>query len=161
MNEALDRLARQLDLADASREPMRLAFGHACVARVAHLLESAEVVACLQALRAHVDGAMDRPAFMPYVHQAAGLALSHPGSRSLDGCGHAAVSASYAVARALEGRALVAAEYAAYATVYGQGGSGAVADRDSFTPEFEWQVRTLGELAAVDVERSAASSTTR
>jgi hypothetical protein len=70
----------------------------------------------------------------------------HPGSRSLDGSGHAAVSASYAVANALAGKALQAADYAAYAAVYGGGGYGAVADRASFEPEFAWQVDCLARL---------------
>ena len=46
------------------------------------------------------------------------------------------------------GRALRAAEYAAYATVYGEGGYGAVQQRESFQPEFDWQVDCLRRLAA-------------
>src|SRR6188768_3718683 len=65
----------------------------------------------------------------------------------IDGCGHAAVSGSYAVANALAGKALQAADYAAYAMVYGQGGYGAVADRQAFEPEFRWQVSCLASLA--------------
>jgi hypothetical protein len=41
------------------------------------------------------------------------------------------------VANALAGKAFQAADYAAYAMVYGQGGYGAVADRESFKSEFE------------------------
>ena len=58
------------------------------------------------------------------------------------------MSASYAVANALAGRALRAAEYAAYATVYGEGGYGAVQQRESFQPEFDWQLDCLRRLAA-------------
>jgi hypothetical protein len=61
--------------------------------------------------------------------------------------GHAAVSATYAVAHALAGKALQAADYAAYAMVYGQGGYGAVADRESFGPEFRWHVDRPRSLA--------------
>ena len=57
------------------------------------------------------------------------------------------MSASYAVANALQGKALEAASYAAYATVYAQGGSGAVADRASFESEFAWQQASLQSLA--------------
>ena len=57
------------------------------------------------------------------------------------------VSATYAVANALAGKALQAAEYAAYALVYGQGGYGAVADRESFQTEFSWQANCLASLA--------------
>ena len=46
------------------------------------------------------------------------------GSRSIDGCGHAAV--------------------------YAQGGAAAVADRESFAPEFQWQARRLAQLAAME-----------
>lgn len=79
--------------------------------------------------------------------RAAALANQLPGSRSLDGVGHAAVSATYAVAQALAGKALVAADYAAYATVYGEGGYGAVADPQSFEPEHVWQLACLRGLA--------------
>ena len=76
------------------------------------------------------------------------LANQHRGSKSIDGCGHAAVSASYAVANAINGRALQAASYAVYAMVYAGGGYGAVAQREAFDPEFAWQVDTLRALAA-------------
>ena len=62
------------------------------------------------------------------------------------GLAHAAVSATYAVANALAGRALDAASYAAYASVYAYGGY-AVNDPSAFESEFDWQVRTLRELA--------------
>jgi hypothetical protein len=87
--------------------------------------------------------------------EAARLANSHSGSRSIDGCGHAAVSAAYAVANALAGKALAAADYAAYAAVYGQGGYGAVADLESFAPEHAWQVRCLAAFAAANTVAAA------
>ena len=77
----------------------------------------------------------------------AALAHSHPGSRSLDGVGHAAVSASGAVAHALAGRAVQAADYAVYAIVYGEGGYGATSDPASFEPERAWQRECLRRLA--------------
>jgi hypothetical protein len=61
----------------------------------------------------------------------------------MNGCGHAAVSATYAVANAINGKALQAASYAAYATVYASGGYAAVADREAFEPEFAWQLAAL------------------
>ena len=51
------------------------------------------------------------------------------------------------MAKALAGKALEAADYAAYAIVYGQGGSAAVAERASFEPEFFWQTGCLAALA--------------
>jgi hypothetical protein len=152
MNEALDRLARELRLEAPQHEPLRLHFGHACAARVAHLLESDEVTGCLAVLRWHLDGDASREALALAAVEAARLANGHAGSKSIDGCGHAAVSATYAVANALAGKALAAADYAAYAAVYGQGGYGAVAERESFVPEHAWQVRLLAALAAARTE---------
>lgn len=147
MNEALDRLARQVRLDDPGSERLRLEFGHACVLRASHLLEDAQIVDCLSGLGRYLTGALDRAALDALAAQAASLASKHQGSRSIDGCGHAAVSATYAVAHALAGKALQAADYAAYALIYGQGGYGAVADRESFSPEFAAQVECLGSLA--------------
>ena len=147
MNEALGRLATQLQLDAPSRRMLRLEFGHDCVLRVAHLLEEPAVVDCLARLGRHLDGALDAAGLAEAAAEAARLANHHQGSRSIDGCGHAAVSATYAVANALAGRALQAADYAAYAMVYGQGGYGAVAERASFEPEFDWQVRQLAQRA--------------
>jgi hypothetical protein len=47
----------------------------------------------------------------------------------------------------LAGKALQAADYAAYAVVYGEGGYAAASDRTSFEPEFKWQVSCLAALA--------------
>jgi hypothetical protein len=111
------------------------------------LLEDESVTRCLDVLAAYVEGGADRGALDRAAAQAAALANGHPGSRSLDGVGHAAVSASYAVANALAGRAVQAADYAAYAIVYGDGGHGAVNDPDSFVAERNWQLATLERLA--------------
>ncbi|HEY9108053.1 MAG TPA: hypothetical protein VIN58_15330 [Roseateles sp.] len=148
MNDALDRLAHEFALDAPSQQGLRQRFGLACVQRVRHLLEDAAVVACLDTLTRFVAGNASPAELAAASAEAAQLANHHPGSRSLDGVGHAAVSASYAVANALAGRALRAAEYAAYAAVYGEGGYGAVQQRESFQPEFDWQVATLRRLAA-------------
>ena len=148
MNPALDRLASELDLAAPAQEHLRLEFGHACVLRVKHLLEEPAVLECLAALGQYLDGSLDRARLAGAAEAAARLANQHQGSKSIDGCGHAAVSATYAVANALAGKAVQAAEYAAYAAVYGQGGYGAVSALESFEPEFSWQVDCLGTLAA-------------
>jgi hypothetical protein len=148
VNEALDRLADQVGLAQNAKERLRFEFAFACVSRLRHLLEEPEVVRCLDGLGAYLEGAVDRESLVVLAVDCAKLANRHPGSKSIDGCGHAAVSATYAVANALQGKALEAASYAAYAQVYAQGGSAAVADRDSFEAEFRWQVDTLAALAA-------------
>ncbi|WP_088138410.1 hypothetical protein [Achromobacter xylosoxidans] len=147
MNGSLERLAKQLDLGAAANERLRLAFGRACAQRVEHLLEAQEAVDCLAELGRYLDGAIGREQLGQVSARAARLASRHQGSKSLDGCGHAAVSATYAVASALAGKALSAAEYAAYAAVYGQGGYGAVSDPESFEPEFIWQTERLNALA--------------
>lgn len=148
MNDALAALASDLGLAQPAQERLRLAFAAACIARVRHLLEQPEVDGCVQQLLAYLAGDTDRAGLQAAAAEAARLANRHPGSASIDGCGHAAVSASHAVAQALAGRALEAASYAAYAIVYAQGGAAAVADRDAFAPEFAWQVTCLRSLAA-------------
>ncbi len=148
MNDGLDRQARELALSAPAQEALRLRFGLACAQRVRHLLEDAGVIAGLDMLARFVDGRATRAELDAAADEAARLANHHPASRSLDGVGHAAVSASYAVANALAGRALRAAEYAAYAMVYGEGGYGAVQQRESFEPEFDWQLDCLRRLAA-------------
>jgi hypothetical protein len=66
---------------------------------------------------------------------------------SIDGSQHSAVSATYAVANALAGKAREAADYAAYAAVYGYGGY-AVNDPESFASEHNWQMDALRGLLA-------------
>jgi hypothetical protein len=158
MNEALEQLAVNLGLADPAHERMRLAFGHACASRVRHLLEDPAVEHCLELLGSFLEGSASRGQLDAARLEAARLANSHRGSASIDGCGHAAVSASYAVANAIEGKALAAASYAAYAAVYAQGGSAAVADRGSFEPEFAWQRACLGALAQGLPQRQGEST---
>ncbi len=148
MNAALDRLADEVELANPGNERLRLMFGHACASRVRHLLEEPEVERCLQGLGAFIEGTIDRESLDSLAAESARLANHHQGSKSIDGCGHAAVSATYAVANAVQGKALQAASYAAYSLVYAQGGSAAVADPESFEAEFRWQVGALAELAS-------------
>ena len=148
MNSALDTLAAETGLAAPSHESLRLAFGHRCALRIEHLLEQAAVRTCLDQLGLYLRGEIEAAALKQAQQEADRLANRHPGSMSIDGCGHAAVSASYAVAHALNGRALQAAGYAAYAKVYADGGYAAVAEQESFEPEFSWQVATLRTLAA-------------
>lgn len=142
-----------------SREPevLRLAFALACAERVRHLLEDESVIRCLDTLADYLAGSVDRAALERAASDSAALANRHQGSRSLDGVGHAAVSASYAVANAVAGRAIQAADYAAYAAVYGAGGYGATSDPESFVPERSWQRARLDQLAGElrDADRAA------
>jgi len=147
MNHALSQFAEQTGLARPENRPLRLAFGLACVERVRHLLEDPRAPACLDVLAAHVAGNADEAALARAAEEGAAVANGHRGSGSIDGSAHAAVSATYSVANALAGRALEAASYAAYATVYAYGGY-AISDPDSFAPEFAWQVQRLREMTA-------------
>lgn len=139
--------ALQAHESSAQYEALKLAFACECVERVRHLLEDERVASCLDILVTYVKGGADRGALDQAAAEAAARANQHQGSRSLDGVGHAAVSASYAVANALAGRAVQAADYAAYAAVYGSGGYGAVCDPESFVVERNWQLATLERLA--------------
>jgi hypothetical protein len=148
VNAELDQLARRLGLATPASRPLALAFGLHCVERIEHLLEEPEVIACLGELRRFALQEISEAALALAATEANRLANQHRGSKSIDGCGHAAVSATYAVANAVSGKALQAAQYAAYAEVYASGGYAAVADHEAFTPAFQWQVECLGGLAA-------------
>jgi hypothetical protein len=146
MNQALAQLAAELGLSEPGNHSVRLAFGLACVSRVQHLLEDPRAADCLSVLGAFVAGNVDANALTAAAQDIAQIANHHRGSNSIDGSAHAAVSATYAVANALAGRALEAASYAAYAAVYAYGGY-AVNDPASFETEFAWQVEQLRELA--------------
>ena len=146
MNPGLERLAAELNLDKVERDRLRLAFGLACCDRVAHLLEDPRAVQCLAILRRFQVGEIARRELDDAAGLAAALAQAHRGSPSIDGSGHAAVSATHAVANAIAGRALEAAGYAAYAAVYAYGAY-AVRDPAAFQEEFTWQTDTLRRLA--------------
>ena len=148
MTDALSSALSAFESRSARPEALRFALAYECAERVRHLLEDETVVRCLDTLAAYVKGQVGRGTLDRAASEAATVANRHPGSRSLDGVGHAAVSASYAVASALAGRAVQAADYAAYAVVYGGGGYGAVCDPESFVPEKSWQLARLEQLAS-------------
>lgn len=158
MNAELDTLLRRIEPPSPANHALRLRFGLACVERVEHLLEEPDVIAGLRAFEAAVRTGADAPALASLAARARELANRHRGSRSLDGVGHAAVSSTYAYANALAGNARQAAEYAAYAAVYGQGGYGATLDAESFAPEFAWQAQRLRALLG---EPAAAAGAAR
>ena len=146
MTPELDDLLHALEPASDENLVERLKFGLLCATRVAHLLEQSEVQGCLDSLKHIAADPSNRSELPALIARSEELANRHQGSRSLDGVGHAAVSATYACARAIAGRARQAAEYAAYAAVYGQGGYGATSDPAAFEPEFEWQAVQLQAL---------------
>ena len=147
MNTGLQELAARLGLDRTEHQRLRLEFGLACCDRIAHLLEDARVCACVATLRGFLIGECPADELDAAAKQASALARAHGGSAAIDGSGHAAVSATHAVANAVSGRALEAASYAAYAVVYAYGAY-AVRDPAAFQEEFAWQVETLRRLAA-------------
>lgn len=148
MSPDLDNLLRELEPPDAANESARLAFGLACIERIEHLLEDPAALSLMASFRQAVQAGAGTLQLTALAEQAEVLANRHQGSRSLDGVGHAAVSATYATAKAIGGRARQAAEYAAYAAVYGQGGYAATSDPASFAPEYEWQATVLCKVLA-------------
>ena len=147
MNQELMRLAAAAGLGDSRGESLRLAFAMACVERVRHLLEDPRAIACLAVGQDFLDGKVERAALNAAAEEIAIIANSHRGSNSIDGSAHAAVSATYAAANALAGRALDAASYAAYASVYAYGGY-AVTDPAAFESEYAWQVAKFAQCMA-------------
>jgi hypothetical protein len=147
MNASLARLAAELGLDDARHHRLRLAFGLACAQRIEPLLEHPAALAALEVLRDFIAGGEDEAALQRAAASVAAIARSHPGAASIDGAGHAAVSATHALAHVLAGRALQAADYAAYARVYADGGH-AVGDPSAFIVEFDWQLQQLQRLQA-------------
>jgi len=147
MNLPLVQLANANALDADENRAIRYAFAHACAERVRHRLEQPRAVELLDVLRDYVAGRVDDAALQAANEEAQVIANQHRGSPSIDGSQHSAVSATYAVAKALAGKALDAADYAAYSTVYGYGGY-AVNDPESFASEHAWQVDTLTALLA-------------
>lgn len=156
MNSELAQLASFLKLAAPESRELALKFSLACAKRVEHLLEEPEVVECLGVLERYVAGNASSECLAKAAEDAATLSNRHRGSKSIDGCGHAAVSASYGVSKAVAGKALDAAQYCAYASVYASGGYAAVAEREAFESEYSWQLKYLTSLSK-DVSIGAIS----
>jgi hypothetical protein len=156
MNSELTRLAETMGLQQPCHEALRLAFGLACVRRVQHLLEDPRALDGLAALEAFLEGRLDRAGLEQAAQAMAAVAAGHRGSSSIDGTAHAAVSATYAVAKATAGRALEAASYAAYASVYAYSGH-AVNDPSAFGEEFRWQISTFEKLAQAPAPADCSS----
>ena len=133
MHPDLKKISEELNSVGSERR-LTLRFGLACVEDVAGNLENEDVIALLERFRICINE------FGPAVEEdlkdlasiISKLATSHPGSRSIDGTRHAAVSATYALAKAVNGQVVDAAAYAAYSYVYGYGGY-AVSDPEAFS----------------------------
>jgi hypothetical protein len=142
----LTQLAQEAELDSPGQFQLRISFGVACIERVEHLLTDSSIIGALSIGKAFVLGECDDHELEEAGVKASAVAKSHPGSSSLDGAGSAAVSTSYGVVAALAGRALEAAEYAAYASVYSYA-SHAVTDLAAYEDEHRWQINKFRELA--------------
>ncbi len=141
----LRRLAQEVDLYGEDQFKLRVVFGVACIERIEHLLTDNSMIDALSIGKAFVSGECNERELEGAASRASQVARSHSGSNSLDGAGSAAVSTSHGVVAALEGRALEAAEYAAYASVYSQA-SYAVTDLSAYADEHAWQIGKFQEL---------------
>ncbi len=147
----LIKIAQDFGLADDQHFGLRLEFGIACIRRVEHLLTEERMLNALTCGKNYLSGKCSEADLGRATSVAAEVSQSHPGSTSLDGAGNAAVSTSYGVAAALAGRALEAAEYASYASVYAYSSS-AVTDLSAYREEHEWQVKTLSGLIQAKIQ---------
>ena len=141
----LKELANAVELDRDNQFALRVAFGVACAGRVEHLLTDTEIIGYLQVGKEYVQGSIPKTKLAKAAKSAEIAARSHPGSALIDGCGNAGVSSSYCVAAALAARALVAAEYSAYACVYAYSSS-AVTDISAYADEHEWQISRFQQL---------------
>ena len=147
MNQELLKRAQALSLEAQEQTNLALEFGVACVQRVRHLIVDSQALDALDDAARFVAGTTDEHAMYRAAQSAAEVAQSHPGSGVIDGAGSAAVSATTALARALNGKPLDAAGYCAYAAVYAYSSS-SVTDPRAYEDEHAWQVQTLVALAA-------------
>jgi len=145
MNAELRALVKELGLNNPEMEAIRYKFCLACASRIAHLLELNEAIAAYKDFESYLNGDLDRAKFEALQKSILEIANKHPGSKSLDGTKHSAVSATYALANAINGNPVAAAEYAAYSKTYGYGGY-AVSDLESYQEEYAEQVRVLRGL---------------
>ena len=146
MNPELESLLREHGVLAPGAWRRQAAIGLALAARVRHLLEDERVISLVDDAQARLaQDALPREALQELAATAAQLARSHPGSRSIDGTAHAAVSATHAVATALKPDVVQAAAYAAYAAVYAYASS-AVTQPEAFAPEHAQQVAAVRQL---------------
>jgi hypothetical protein len=118
-----------------------------CVESVEANLESDLVLEYLREFRGYVESGVsrDESVMTEFAGRVFALARSHPGSTSIDGSRHAAVSATHTLAAAVAGRVVDAAAYAAYSQVYGYGGY-ALSDPSNFEAIHRQQVGWWREL---------------
>lgn len=134
-----------MELNAPEMERVRFEFCFACASRINHLLELDEALSAYQDFKSYLEGELNLVEFEKLQKSIFSIANKHQGSKSLDGTKHSAVSATYALANAINGNAVAAAEYAAYSKTYGYGGY-AVSDLESYQEEYSEQVNILKRL---------------
>lgn len=134
-----------MELNAPEMERVRFEFCFACASRINHLLELDEALSAYQDFKSYLEGELNLVEFENLQKSIFSIANKHQGSKSLDGTKHSAVSATYALANAINGNAVAAAEYAAYSKTYGYGGY-AVSDLESYQEEYSEQVNILKRL---------------
>lgn len=141
-------------LAEALNEPgvedrLRFEFAQACVEEVATHLEDEAAIDAWRAFKSCMAafGSQTRTELAELAARLADIANQHPGSHSIDGTRHAAVSATYALFKAVQGKATDAAAYAAYSQIYGYGGY-AVHDPGLFAEVHQKQMQIWLHLRA-------------
>lgn len=140
------RLRKRLSGIETAGHPgLQMTFCLACIERVCHLFTAPDVIEVYEQATRALAPASSVAAFEDLARRASALARSHPGSGGIDGAGNAAVSATHALAWALRGSMVEAAEYAAYAKVYSYA-SYSVTDPAAFRDEYDWQVAQLEAL---------------
>ena len=128
-------------------EKLKYQFSLQCVSEVSSNLEDEAAIGAFEkfkSLNSNFDSSTPNE-LKNLSDELKGLAQSHQGSKSIDGTRHAAVSATYALSKAVEGNAAQAAAYAAYSSIYGYGGY-AVNDPDSFSEVHQRQLEILEKL---------------
>jgi hypothetical protein len=145
MNIELRSQVDKVGLNTPEMERVRLEFCFACASRINHLLELDEALLAYQDFKSYLDGQLNQVDFEALQKSIFNIANKHQGSTSLDGTKHSVVSATYALANAINGNAVAAAEYAAYSKTYGYGGY-TVSDLESYQEEYSAQVTILKEI---------------
>ena len=145
MNRELRTLVDRVGLNTPEMERTRFEFCFACASRINHLLELDEALSAYQDFKSYLEGQISQTDFENFQTSIFSIANKHQGSKSLDGTKHSAVSATYALANAINGNAVAAAEYAAYSKTYGYGGY-AVSDLEDYQEEYTEQVKILKKL---------------
>jgi hypothetical protein len=145
MNSELRALVEKIGLTTPEMEKLRFEFCFACASSINHLLELDEAISAYQDFKSYQEGKVTQVEFAELQKSIFSIANKHQGSQSIDGTKHSAVSATYALANAINGNPIAAAEYAAYSKTYGYGGY-AVSDLESYQEEYAEQVKILKSI---------------